>query len=162
VREAALGAYTHQDLPFDKLVSLVNPVRTLSYNPIFQVMLILQTAPDEALSLPGICVSPAAPRGETSICDLLLSLGPTSEGLAGYIEYDDDLFFESTIEKLVSSFEALLADVVTDPTRRLSKFLPGVALLSSLREPHDSGFSYPSPGRWAPEDARVSFSEGRR
>ncbi|HEX8282854.1 MAG TPA: amino acid adenylation domain-containing protein [Pyrinomonadaceae bacterium] len=120
VREATLGAYTHQDLPFEKLVEELAPRRDLSRSPIFQVMFILQNAPASALELSGVTLSPVAVDNHTAKFDLLLSMQETEDGqLAGGLEYNTDLFDASTAARIAGHYETLLRAVVAEPQRRL-------------------------------------------
>lgn len=81
VRQVALDAYTHQDLPFEVLVEALQPERSLSHTPLFQVMFILQTAPLEPLELPGVTLTPLKMPGVTAKFDLTLYLRETEQGL---------------------------------------------------------------------------------
>jgi non-ribosomal peptide synthetase component F len=121
VRKIALGAYAHQDLPFEKLVEELQPVRDLSRQPLFQVSLVLQNTPQEAVELPGLTLRPVAVDLRTSHFDLTLSLQETDAGLRGAIEYATDLFDRERIERLAGHFEVLLEGIVADPGRRLSE-----------------------------------------
>ena len=91
VREMALGAYAHQDLPFEKLVEELQPERSLSHSPLFQVMFVLQNAPSTALTFEGLSVSPVRIEAETAKFDLTLSMSETEEGFRGSLEYSTDL-----------------------------------------------------------------------
>ncbi|MBD2103128.1 non-ribosomal peptide synthetase [Leptolyngbya sp. FACHB-261] len=130
VREVALGAYAHQDLPFEKLVEELQPERDLSRNPLFQVVFALQNAPMQALKLPGLTLSPIQPQTDTTRFDLELHLWERSEGfnglwgedwqgLRGMLVYSTDLFDASTITRLIGHFQTLLLGIVTDPQQRL-------------------------------------------
>jgi len=122
VRRGALEAYEHQDLPFEKLVEELNPHRTLSYTPIFQVMFVLQNASDASLSLDGLSVARRMRAGgETAKFDLTLSISESAEGLRVSLQYNTDLFDEATITRLLGHYERLLAAIVEDPNRRLSE-----------------------------------------
>ena len=121
VRELALEAHVHQDLPFAKLVEELQPARRLSHSPLFQVMFILQNAPGEAPELAGLHVAPRRPARETAKFDLTLSLSEEGEALFGSLEYAVDLFERGTMERLVGHLETLLAAAVTKPARRLSE-----------------------------------------
>ncbi len=117
-REAALGAYAHQDVPFEKLVDALQPRRDLSRPPLFQVMFILQTAarPRGAVTpVPGLTLEPLVVHMGTSNFDLTLALEQTGAGLSGAIEYNADLFDEATIARLARHFRALLAGALADP-----------------------------------------------
>jgi natural product biosynthesis luciferase-like monooxygenase protein/amino acid adenylation domain-containing protein len=145
VKEAALGAYAHQDLPFEKLVEELQPVRDLSRQPLFQVEFALQNTPQETLELPGLTPSPLASEHVTTRFDLSLHLFESGAGLRGVIEYATDLFDGSTIERLVGHFERLLEGIVVDPNRRLSE-LPLLAEAERHRllvEWNDTAAEYP-------------------
>jgi amino acid adenylation domain-containing protein/non-ribosomal peptide synthase protein (TIGR01720 family) len=118
VRETCLGAYVHQDLPFERLVEELQPHRDLSRHPLFQVMFALQNAfavegsPDGGL--PGLDI-----QSGTAKFDLFLELWETGDVLAGRIEYASDLFDSATIEWLARHYTTLLTAVVADPDRPL-------------------------------------------
>ncbi|MFP2900473.1 amino acid adenylation domain-containing protein, partial [Corallococcus sp. 4LFB] len=97
VREQALGAYAHQDVPFEKLVDLLQPVRTLSHSPLFQVMFSLQNAPVSELVLPDVALRTLRVEAQTTKFELTLSLSDTPEGFSGSIEYNTDLFDAGTV-----------------------------------------------------------------
>jgi amino acid adenylation domain-containing protein len=118
VREMSLAAYTHQDLPFEKLVEELQPERSLSQSPLFQVLFVLQNAssgnanhrlPDHYLNL-----EPLEIGSRTAKFDLSFELIETSEGLAGYIEFNTDLFEAPTIRRMVGHYITLLASIVID------------------------------------------------
>jgi amino acid adenylation domain-containing protein len=116
VRQAALGAYEHQELPFDKLVEELNPPRDLSRNPLFEVSFAMQNVLDEGLQLDGLEVeSVRGIFGVTSKFDLTLSLLETRTGLSGSIEYATDLFDRDRIERMAGHYRVLLEAVVADP-----------------------------------------------
>ncbi|HEX8128534.1 MAG TPA: amino acid adenylation domain-containing protein, partial [Pyrinomonadaceae bacterium] len=121
VREVALGAYAHQDVPFEKLVEELHPARDLSHAPLFQVMFVLQNAPMHALELAGLRLDPLPLAGEGAKFDLTLSMEETSDGLKGLLEYNRDIFDEAAIGRLISHFRNLLEAVASDPARRLSE-----------------------------------------
>ncbi|HVG06893.1 MAG TPA: amino acid adenylation domain-containing protein, partial [Thermoanaerobaculia bacterium] len=115
-RETALAAFAHQDLPLERLVAELRPERSLSHNPLFQVMFALQNALSEGLAL-GIPATPVDPGPATAMFDLTL----TVENQAVALEYDADLFDAATAESLLSGFLALLAGAVEEPGRRISE-----------------------------------------
>ncbi|MEM6398887.1 MAG: amino acid adenylation domain-containing protein, partial [Cyanobacteria bacterium P01_D01_bin.116] len=121
VREVALGAYAHQDLPFELLVEKLKVERSLSHSPLFQVMFVLQNAPMSALELPGLTLTPVESDSDTSKFDLSLYMTETQEGLVGNLEYNTDLFEESSIQRMVSHLQTLLSGVVANPQQRLSE-----------------------------------------
>ncbi|BAZ54101.1 amino acid adenylation domain protein [Nostoc sp. NIES-4103] len=121
VREVALGAYAHQDLPFEKLVEEIQPERNLSHNPLFQVMFVLQNASMRQLELPGLRVKPLENNGTTAKFDLTLVIEDVEPGLIANFEYNTDLFDEIKISRLAANFEVLLQGIVTNPQQRLSE-----------------------------------------
>ncbi len=124
VRETALGAYGHQDVPFERLVEELHPERSLTHTPLFQVMLILQNAPLGALELPGLTLEPFGVGREgrevTTKFDLTLALEDTPGGLAGSLRYNPDLFDRTTAIRLTLHLETLLAVALARPDARLS------------------------------------------
>ncbi|HEY9813596.1 MAG TPA: amino acid adenylation domain-containing protein, partial [Candidatus Sericytochromatia bacterium] len=120
VRETALGAYAHQDLPFEKLVEL-QPERDLSYSPIFQVSFALQNNLTQTLELPQVTLNVKEFDTKTAKFDLTLFLEETPQGLVGTFEYNSDLFKSSTIERAIAHFQTLLAGIVADPECKLSE-----------------------------------------
>ena len=120
VRNTALDAYEHQDLPFEKLVEELQPERSLSYSPLFQVMFVLQNAPSMGLELEGLSVSRLRVGAETAKFDLTLSMHETVEGLRGSLQYNTDLFDDATITRILGHFATLLEGIVKEPTRCVS------------------------------------------
>src|SRR3989442_815712 len=108
VREVALGAYEHQDLPFERLVEDLQPERSLSHHPLFQVMLILQNTTMPALELAGLTLRGFEFNTGTSKFDLMLTMMDSGERLAGSFGYNSDLFDAATIERMVGTFKACL------------------------------------------------------
>ena len=121
VREAAIGGYAHQDVPFERVVEELQPERSLSHTPLFQVMMVLQNAPHGELALSGLTLQPLDIEHSTSKFDLLLSLGEKSDQLQGYIEYNNDLFNRATIERMLDHFKSLLESAVARPEERISE-----------------------------------------
>lgn len=121
VREVALQAYAHQDLPFEKLVEELKPERNLSHMPLFQVMVVFQNAPDVKLTLPALELHEFNLEGQTSKVDLSLYIGQTTEGLKLSFEYNTDLFNATTIERMSRHFRTLLAAVVANPDQSLGE-----------------------------------------
>ncbi|MGA9772072.1 MAG: amino acid adenylation domain-containing protein, partial [Blastocatellia bacterium] len=115
VREVALGAYAHQNLPFDKLVEALKPQRDFSRNPLFQILFGLHNAPTSALHLPGVTPSSFAFENGTSVFDLSLYFIDTGDGLAGIARYNADLFDGESIARLIADYDLLLEAVATDP-----------------------------------------------
>ncbi|WP_259675526.1 non-ribosomal peptide synthase/polyketide synthase [Burkholderia gladioli] len=116
-RDTALAAYAHQDVPFERLVEELNPQRELSHSPLYQVMLVLQNAPADELSLGDLEIRPYALGGVTAKCDLTLNVDEDASGLACRFEYCADLFDATTIERMAAQFQQLLEEVVNAPSR---------------------------------------------
>jgi amino acid adenylation domain-containing protein len=119
-REICLGAYAHQDVPFERLVTELHPRRDPSRAPLFQVLFVLQNAPMPPLELPGLRLSVREQPNETAKFDLTLFVAATSRGLAGAWSYKTDLFDASTIARLDGQFLNLLRDAVEDPDRPIA------------------------------------------
>ncbi len=105
-REAALGAYAHQDVPFEVIVEKLQVERDLSHNPLFQVMLILQNAPQQTIRLSGMTLETLEVHSGTSTFDLTLTLTEIPDGLHASIEYNSDLFGQSTIERMFANWQS--------------------------------------------------------
>ncbi|HLL45921.1 MAG TPA: amino acid adenylation domain-containing protein, partial [Longimicrobiaceae bacterium] len=121
VREATLGAYAHQELPFEKLVAELQPERSLSHSPLFQVMFTLQDAGGGGGALAGLSVSGAAAAMEIAQFDLSLTLAVTAQGLRGALNYSTDLFERGTVERMLGHLERVLEQVAVDADVRLSE-----------------------------------------
>ncbi|MCB1035151.1 MAG: AMP-binding protein, partial [Acidobacteria bacterium] len=122
VRDGVLDAYDHQDLPFEVLVEALEPERSLSHSPLFQVMLVLQNLPQEARQLTGLEISSwEAPGLGLAKFDLELSLAGSEEGIDGRLIYRRDLFDPSTIERLADQLQLLAETVTADPELRLGE-----------------------------------------
>ena len=121
VRETAMGAYAHQDLPFEKLVEELRPDRDLSRNPLFQVMLVLQNLPTGSQKLGDIDATPFGAGVPSAKFDITLIASEVSDGLRVTIVYSTDLFDAATIERMLGHFEVLLEGVVEDPATRVSQ-----------------------------------------
>ncbi|MCT7957942.1 amino acid adenylation domain-containing protein [Laspinema palackyanum] len=130
VKPVALGAYAHQDVPFEKLVEELHPERSLNHNPLFQVAFALQNAPMQELELPGLTLSPQRLEAGTARFDLELHLWEQSstnpmwvdsrDGISGFVIYSTDLFDEPTIVRLVAHFQTLLEAIVANPDQRIA------------------------------------------
>lgn len=120
VRATTLGAYEHQDLPFERLVSALEVERDLSRSPVFQVMFEMQTGRAREIPLPGLRLTPLEFHNDTAKFDLLLLMSEGDDGLTGVFEYNTDLFDAATIERLGSHLCNLVAGVVADPRQRIS------------------------------------------
>ena len=121
VREFCLGAYAHQEVPFEKLVEELTPERSLSHTPLFQVMMVLQNAPREEFELPGLNLSPVSVERIAVKFDLSLSLTYGERGLSGKLGYDTDLFDGFTIRRMLNHFKVLLENILAGPQSKLSQ-----------------------------------------
>ncbi len=119
VRQRALEAYAHQDMPFELLVDALAPERHLDRTPLFQAMLALLDDPVERLELPGLSALWVDIPVSTSRFDLLLNLEHGAEGLAGGLEYNSDIFDHETVLRMAEQLNVLLEGIVSDPGRKL-------------------------------------------
>ncbi|WP_143281755.1 non-ribosomal peptide synthetase, partial [Caballeronia cordobensis] len=144
VRDTTLAAYAHQDLPFEKLVEALAPVRDTSRTALFQVMFVLQNAPMEPLALPGLTLEVLPPSEAGAKFDITLNLTHAQDRFAGGISYATDLFDERTIVRFGERFTRLLEQALHQPDARLHAFelvLPEEhALLESW---NDTAAAYP-------------------
>ncbi|MFN6461918.1 MAG: non-ribosomal peptide synthetase [Nostoc sp. DedVER02] len=155
VKEVALGAYTHQDLPFEKLVEELHPERNLNQNPLFQVVFALQNAPMSALELTGLTLSPLPFDTETTRFDLEFHLWEpntqnglwvdSSEGISGFVIYSTDLFDDATITRMLGNFQVLLEGIVVNPEQRIAQLpiLSESELNNLLFEWNNTQLDYP-------------------
>ncbi|HEX2188763.1 MAG TPA: amino acid adenylation domain-containing protein, partial [Longimicrobiaceae bacterium] len=172
VRERTLGAYAHQDLPFEKLVDELHPARDVTHTPVFQVMFALQNAPGGRLELPGLTLAPVAPEGRTAKFDLSLSLVEAGDGLHGVLEYATELFDEATAGRMTAHLGVLLEAAARDPGARLSRLplMDAAERDRVLNAWHDAGppaFHAPvhervaEQARRTPDAVAVAFEETR-
>jgi amino acid adenylation domain-containing protein len=116
VREATLGAYEHQEVPFERLVEELQPERSLSHAPLFQAMLVLQQPGSGGGGLPGLELSRLGAASGTSKFDLTLALAAyPGAGIAGSLEYSTDLFEPATVLRMLDHFARVLEQVAADP-----------------------------------------------
>ncbi|MFI6064769.1 amino acid adenylation domain-containing protein [Micromonospora sp. NPDC051227] len=130
VRDAVLGAYEHQDVPFEQVVEAVRPPRDPSRTPLFQVMLSAQNLPERTDAVPGLSVGVTEPPGRVAKFDLTVAWDevPSATGeLRGTMEYDVDLFDRDTAERLAHSYRTLLESALSTPDAPVSTLdlLPG-------------------------------------
>jgi amino acid adenylation domain-containing protein/non-ribosomal peptide synthase protein (TIGR01720 family)/FkbM family methyltransferase len=136
VRETALAAYLHQDVPFEKLVEELAPERSLARAPLFQVMFALQNAPVESLEIRNLHLRPFGVDGTTAKFDLTVSFAEQDGGWSGTVQYATDLFEATTIDRWIGHFERLLARVAASPEQSLLDLplLGGIERQQALRE----------------------------
>ncbi|MFG3247807.1 amino acid adenylation domain-containing protein [Streptomyces sp. NPDC048187] len=124
VRETTLGAYEHQDVPFEQIVEAVRPPRDPSRTPLFQVMLAMQNAPAGTTALPGLTVSVHEGKVRAAKFDLTVAWEEASldaGALCGSVEYDVDLFDRATVERMMRHYVTLLGSALAAPDARLSE-----------------------------------------
>ncbi|MBD1832156.1 amino acid adenylation domain-containing protein [Cyanobacteria bacterium FACHB-472] len=159
VRQVTLGAYSHQDLPFEKLVEELHPERNLNRHPLFQVVFGFENAPMSALDLPGLIPSFMDIDFKTTRFDLELHLWKCSEdfrslwggkwedseGIRGVVVYNTDLFDEATITRMLGHFKMLLESIVANPEQRISNLplLSQNELHKLLIECNETASDYP-------------------
>jgi amino acid adenylation domain-containing protein len=119
VRTATLGAYDHQDVPFERIVSELKPDRDLSRNPFFQVVFTLQNKP-LTLELPGVDIERIELDPGSSKFDLFIELWQADDTIEGNIEYDTDLFNGETIGRMIGHYQQLLEGIARDPGQSIS------------------------------------------
>jgi non-ribosomal peptide synthetase component F len=120
VREVALGAYAHQDIPFDKLVQDLRPERSSSHNPIVQALFVMQNIPEQRRDLPGLERVPFPTTITRSKFDVGVFMRETPGGMFQDWLYSTELFERSTILRMASHFENLLNQALSNPDTRLS------------------------------------------
>ncbi len=120
VRETSLEAHAHQDLPFDKLVEHLQPERSLSHSPLFQVLFVLQNAMPREIVASDLTMTPAETESGAAKFDLTLDVGESAAGLLLRLDFDVDLFETATLLRLLGQYETLLAGIAAAPDRRLS------------------------------------------
>ncbi|MEG4421610.1 amino acid adenylation domain-containing protein [Microcoleus sp. LAD1_D5] len=118
VREVTLGAYAHQELPFQKLVEEIQPERKLSHNPLFQVAFVLEPPLAE---MDGWTISQLDVDTGAAKFDLYLELDQRPSGIIGRLEYNTDLFDAATITRMLGNFQALLEGIVANPDQKIAE-----------------------------------------
>jgi non-ribosomal peptide synthetase component F len=123
-REVVLEAYAHQEVPFEKLVEELQPERSLSHSPLFQVWFVLQnlqTPATPARELPDLTMSTMKLVSEVARHDLRLDINETPQGLGGSFQYSTDLFEPATVARMARKFEALTQAIAENPDARLNE-----------------------------------------
>ena len=146
IKQTDLGAYTHQDLPFEQLVELMRPVRDPGISPLFQVMILLQNAPLGRFELSGLQATPIPLTATVAKFDLSLNMTETERGLATVWEYNTDLFERATIERMAAHFARILEYFASRPELRVSEADPldEAERNQLLRQWNDTREPYPS------------------
>ncbi|HEY2732123.1 MAG TPA: amino acid adenylation domain-containing protein [Polyangia bacterium] len=120
-RAVVEGAAAHVDVPFEKIVEALRPTRDAGTNPFFQIMIGYMAAPDKALALPGVTVTPVEAPHDGSMFDLFVQLEDARDGLTGAFTYSTDLYDEQTIERLVANYAYVIAAAVAAPDAPVSR-----------------------------------------
>ncbi len=120
VREVVLGAFAHQELPYEKLVEELGPARHLSHLPIFQVAFALQNASSFVRQMTGLTLAPLSIDNETAKFDLFLAISEGDGALSAVLTYNTDLFEKSTMSRLVANWQTLLEGMIVAPQQRIS------------------------------------------
>ncbi|HTA05215.1 MAG TPA: amino acid adenylation domain-containing protein, partial [Solirubrobacteraceae bacterium] len=120
VRERALAAFSHAELPFEQVVEVLQPERRMSHSPVFQVMLALDNTPAQELALEGLALSLMEHAHATTHFDLTLSLTETEAGLVGALEYASDLFEAATVQRIAGYLGRVLGAMTQDATRAIA------------------------------------------
>ncbi|MFS0516454.1 condensation domain-containing protein [Nostoc sp. UIC 10607] len=134
VREVALGAYAHQDLPFAKLVDALQPERKLGHTPLFQILFVLQNTPNPTVELSELTLTPMEINTGMARFDLALFVTETEQGLMGTWKYSTDLFDADSITRMSGHFETLLKNIVAQPDTRINS----LEMLTEPEKKHQS------------------------
>ncbi|MFL5540994.1 MAG: non-ribosomal peptide synthetase, partial [Longimicrobiaceae bacterium] len=145
VREGAMGAFAHQEMPFERLVDELKVPRSAAHAPLFQVMFSLHPADEGTAALPGLRTEPVPVAGTQALFDLTLVLRPDGDGMAGALEYATALFDRVTALRMIGHFRTLLAAACAAPDARLST-LP----LLSAEEVDDALRAWEGPALHSP------------
>ena len=121
VKESTLGAFAHQDLPFEMLVEELQPERDMSHSPLFQVMFVMNNVPVEKLQLPGLELSVVEIENKTAKFDLILNVTEDGDRLSCKLEYNTDLFLDETMDRFISHYLTLLEQVVDQPQAKIGE-----------------------------------------
>ena len=121
VREVCLEAYAHQDVPFEKLVEALQLERSMSYQPLVQVLFALQNATQQTQQIDGLRFKPIELETKSSRCDLTVSIIELGSRMEAQVEYSTDLFDAATIRRMLGHFTNLLESIVADPEQRVGE-----------------------------------------
>ena len=172
IQGRALGAYAHQDLPFERLVDGLQPERDPSRNPLFQVAFAVHNTPMPPVDLPGLSLSLEPLSPARSRFDLTLALWEDGDRLAGSVEYNSELFDADRIERLIGHYETLLAAATERPDASISalRVLPADERRLILEGWNDTALPYPAGASLhelfdrqavaTPDATAVAFADG--
>ncbi|MGI9304604.1 MAG: amino acid adenylation domain-containing protein, partial [Gammaproteobacteria bacterium] len=146
IKAITLAAYAHQDIPFEEVIDVIQPPRSLSRSPIFQVMLVLQNLPHRGEHrLPDLRLAPVASHQATTHFDVELFLTDRGGRITGTLNYASDLFDPATVERMIKYFQTLLTSMVQDEQRAVSRLplLDATTRQQLLLEFNDTAADYP-------------------
>jgi non-ribosomal peptide synthetase component F len=135
VREVCLGAYAHQDVPFEKLVEELRPERALGRQPLFQVVFAFDNTPAPTREQSLLTVRPFEIDNESTMFDLIFAMVDTTTSLSGSVHYNTDLFDDSMMSRFVAHFKMVLSQITAHPEKLLADI--------SLTEDGDFALSAP-------------------
>ncbi|MFF1902981.1 amino acid adenylation domain-containing protein [Kitasatospora sp. NPDC058218] len=168
VRPVCLGAFAHQELPFERLVEELHPRRDLSRSPVFQVSFVFQNIAMPAFDVAGLRLEPVEVDGTTARFDLELQVFDRPEGLSGRFDYNSDLFDAATVDQLSGHLGLLVENLLADPDRPVGQ----VPMLAAQEERrlrdrwNDTRREWPEPGfahhRFERQAARTPEAEAVR
>jgi amino acid adenylation domain-containing protein len=173
VKKTCLGAYAHQEMPLERMVEELQPERSLSHAPLFQVLFALQNTPAESFQLPGLEMSPADLDLTTTAFDLTLNVEEVGEGVYCRLRYNTDLFEPETVRRMAGHYTTLLAAAVDDAERPVAELpLLSEAERRRVLDEWGAGRREPAPDDYvhvlferqaarAPDGAALAF-EGRQ
>jgi amino acid adenylation domain-containing protein len=138
-RETALNAYLYQDVPFDKLVEMLNPARRNNGDPLIRAKLVVQNAPRSQLTLPALTIGGPGYVSDMNLkkgvkCDFLLTFFENEEELVAHVTYNETIMQKSTTVALLRSLEELLTIAIEDPTLKLSALMSKLADVQRQRQ----------------------------
>jgi len=167
VRRACLGGYAHQQLPFERLVEELHPRRDLSRSPIFGVSFVFQNIPLPDFDVGGLRLEPFDVDSSTARFDLELQVFDRPDGMAGWFEYNSDLFDAATVDQMSRHLETLAASLVADPGRPVAQVPMRTGEEEDLlRRWNATGRTWPGPllahERFAQQAARTPGAEAVR
>jgi amino acid adenylation domain-containing protein len=121
VKETTLSAYAHQDVPFEQVVEVLQPRRSLSHSPLFQVMFALQNTPESSLEVSGLTLQGLGLPRTTAQFDLSLSVQEAGDTLVGSLDYATSLFERGTVERFIRYWQTLLEGMVETQQQRVGE-----------------------------------------
>jgi len=133
IREVTLGAYSHQDMPFDRLVDALKLERSPAHHPLFQVSFVFQNVPRTSIDVSSLTISQLPVEHTVARFELVLRAWENGDGMQLMLEYNSDLFNQTTITRLLDLFETLLGIVVQQPEARLDRLVEMLAQADRAR-----------------------------